>query len=365
MPKRDTAVKKFRWAVVGVGQIAYQVTAALKSISRIELYAVHSRSSNKAARVAKDFGFAKAFTDYDQLLADPSVDILYLATPNHTHLELTLRAIKAGKHVLCEKPIGMTAGEVLQISSAQKKGSSVVMEGLWSRFLPVYHKVEDLLRQGVAGLPLAYETSLGHLIPFVKGSRFYDKAQGGGVLLDLGVYPLSLALMLFGDIVDTQLSLTHAASGVEDEALLTVTHANKVSGDIKVSFKRQLRNDWMIYGTRGRIEIEAPIYRPCRYRILPYSPALDSFVPGEPLSYMKKISINPSLFARKEGLLRIMKGIRGGGWKKVVYRGNGYGHQAEALMDAVEDNRFEVPGMTLEDSAKVLAIIDRCRKQEA
>lgn len=359
-------MRRYRWAIVGVGRMAYEMGATLKNHPQVELYAVCSRSLANAKRYAAEFGIPRAYNDPASLMDDERVEVIYIATPNHTHASLVLLAISAGKHVLCEKPLGVNADEVRCIARAQTQSHSVIMEGLWTRFLPVFSEIRGLLGQGVIGRPIAYEASFGLSIPYEPTSRIYDQGQGGGVLLDLGVYPFSLALCLFGDFSSVSASLDYAASGVEDEARIEATHVKEVVGDIKVSFKRDLRNDLIIYGTEGRIEVAPPLYRPARYRVVPYKKR--SMLPSSHRSMSlfsgTRGQISEALFSLKEKARRLISTVFHPGWRTVPYRGSGYGHQIDALLAAIAQKHAMVEGLTLIESQKVLHIIDQCRKKE-
>lgn len=355
-------MKLFKWAIIGTGQVAHQVAAALRACRQAEIHSVFSRTPEKAEVFAAFFSIPRIAPSIDTLLDDADVDIVYIATPNHTHKDICIQSMKAGKHVLCEKPLGMTADEVQEIITQQQQRPCLVMEAMWSRFMPLYRELKTLLDQQTIGNVFAYEASMGHRTPFDAASRLYDPTMGGGVLLDLGVYPLSLAQWFFGGINDISATLHQAPSNVEDDALILTRHGD-VSGTINVSFRRNLRNDMVIYGNRGSIEVGAPLYRP--YRLRRNLNGAHYTTPEASHSFRQRMRFNQRIYSIYDRISRFKSSILPSGWDTISYNGNGYGHQIDAFHKTLEQGKTTVDIMPLPDSLKVLQAIDTCKDAES
>jgi predicted dehydrogenase len=303
------------------------------------------------------------YTDLAALFSDEAVDVIYIATPNQTHKDLTLQAIKAGKHVLCEKPIGLCAQDVREVMATADESGMLVMEALWSRFIPLYKTVRTLIEQGAIGAIQAVEASFGGRMPYDEGNRFYSPELGGGVLLDLGVYPLSLCQWLLGSDCLLDASLKLASSGVPEDAHLTLRYANQVQANVSASFRRNLRNDMIIYGELGRIEILSPIFRPRYYRLIPDTSQRNTLIPGAALNARQKLALNQKIFPLRDILQHLRRFVTPLKFQSVPYRGNGYLHQIDAFVQALAQGETTVKEMPLGDSLQVLRWIDLAREQ--
>ncbi len=183
------AAPALRWGVIGPGEIAGDFVAALQQHTRQRVVAVGSRSAERAAAFAATYGVPNVHVGYEALVADPEVDVVYIATPHSEHTANALLAIAAGKHVLIEKPVAVTADLARTIFAAAEAAGVFAMEAMWTRFLPQTDVVAQLLEDGALGpLSLATADFAGGAAPRDPSSRLLDPAQGGGALLDLGVY---------------------------------------------------------------------------------------------------------------------------------------------------------------------------------
>ncbi len=323
------------------------------------LHAVNSRNQTSAENFAKSFGLPKFYTSRPQFLVDQDVKKVYLATPNHTHKDLCLEALDAGKHVLCEKPLAATVAEVDEIEKAAKAANRVVMEGMWSRFLPIYQQIAELLEDGAIGEPQRWEAKLGHQVPRSEDGRFYSQ-EGGGALLDLGVYPLAIGRFLFGEQrhVATQAA---ALKGVDEETTLRVTNDFGVTGRIDVSFRHQLPETMTIYGEWGRIDISGPVYRPESFRVVQYQAISAIFDPGKKLSMKQKLQWSPALHGVKRYLKNFRQRVMETDEIRVGYKGDGYIHQILAFEQAVKDGAGQVEQWPLSCTRNVVEVLEASR----
>jgi len=190
--------EKIRWGIIGLGKIAHKFTKDLLTIDDAELYAVASRTQVKADAFASKYNATKAYSSYEDLANDPNVDAVYIATPHVFHKENTMLCLKKGIAVLCEKPFAMNADEVEEMIACAKENNTLLMEALWTYFLPHYQYVLDLIKSKKYGEVLKLKADFGFVINPDINSRTYSKSLGGGSLLDIGIYPIFAALSNFG-----------------------------------------------------------------------------------------------------------------------------------------------------------------------
>lgn len=255
--------KKIRWGIMGCGGIADKYARDLAFTRYGELAAVGSRSKVKAQTFAAQHGGVRAYGSYEELAADPDVDVVYVATPHPFHLDNTLLALSSGKHVLCEKPLAMNAKQTRRmIAAAQKKGV-FLMEAMWTRFFPAMGRLRKWLAEGRIGKVLAVEADFGIHFKVGPQHRIFNPALGGGALLDLGVYPISLVSMVYGDQPEKIVSTVHTHStGVDDRAVIAFEYANGATAAISTSSIVNMKNEARIFGTEGMIIVHEMFLRP-------------------------------------------------------------------------------------------------------
>jgi predicted dehydrogenase len=187
-----------RWAIVGTGTIARTTVADLQLTENVDLVAVASRSAVTAATFASEFGIPTSFGSYEQLFNSPDIDVVYICTPVSTHFQLTTAALQAGKNVLCEKPLTMSAAEARSLAALASERRLLLMEAMWMRFNPAIRRMVEDVESGAIGEVRAVQSGFGIPFPRVAGSRFWEPDLGGGAVLDLGIYPLAFAHLLLG-----------------------------------------------------------------------------------------------------------------------------------------------------------------------
>src|SRR3954454_2763542 len=196
--------RPLRWGVVSTGRMAGRVTEDIDRLEDAVLQAVSSRSEANALDFAARFGFAASYFDtgptrgYEQLFADPAVDVVYVATPHGQHYEIARRALEAGKHVLCEKSLAINAREAMELIELARGRRLFLMEAIWSRFLPSMNRAWQIIASGELGTIHWVQADLSFPAPYDVSSRLWNPAAGGGALLDLTVYPLTWALGSLG-----------------------------------------------------------------------------------------------------------------------------------------------------------------------
>ena len=187
-----------RWGIAATGAIAGVFATGLSQLDDAEIAAVGSRAAARAEAFAAEYGAVRAHGSYEDLAADPTVDVVYVASPHGRHERDVLLFLEAGKHVLCEKPMALNRAQCERMVATARARGLFLMEAMWSRFLPAWAIARDLLGEGRLGEPLVLEAGLGFRRPIDPAHRLFDRALGGGATLDLGVYPVSFASFLLG-----------------------------------------------------------------------------------------------------------------------------------------------------------------------
>nr|WP_299067674.1 Gfo/Idh/MocA family oxidoreductase [uncultured Allomuricauda sp.] len=190
---------KTRWGIIGPGNIARKFTADLQLMEDAEISAVASRTLPNAQKFANEFNISNVFGSYNELFASDKVDIVYIATPHNFHKDLAIKAMESGKHVLCEKPLGVNRAEVLELIEAAKKNGVFLMEGLWSRFNPSIQKIKNIIDDGGIG-EISYLHADFAFYGMDRGldSRLLNPSLASGSLLDIGIYPIFLSYLILG-----------------------------------------------------------------------------------------------------------------------------------------------------------------------
>ncbi|HEX5089388.1 MAG TPA: Gfo/Idh/MocA family oxidoreductase [Nocardioides sp.] len=204
-----------RWGILGPGRIARTFARDLRLVPGAELAAVGSRSEARAAAFARELGFASAYGSYEALLADGSVDAVYVASPHALHVEHVTTALEAGKHVLCEKPITLRASDAEELFALAVARGRLLMEAMWTATHPVVLAVRQSLRDGAFGTPRHLHAELGFVVDAPPEDRLNDVALGAGALLDVGIYPLTFAHLLLGEAEELTATAVLSESGVD------------------------------------------------------------------------------------------------------------------------------------------------------
>lgn len=257
-----------RWGIIGPGAIAHNFADGLAQSTSGRLLAIAGRDSGRRDAFGDAYAIAadKRYIGPAALLTDPDVDAVYISTPHPWHAELSIAALRAGKHVLCEKPAGMNAAEVVAVTEVAAQERRFFMEAFMYRCHPQIARVLEIIAAGEIGTPVHIETRFGFNAPYREGSRLYDPALGGGGILDVGGYPVSLARLIagaaegkpFADPVTVKGVGVLAQTGVDAVAYGTLGFASGFTAEIAVAVARNMDNRAVIQGTAGRIVIDDP-----------------------------------------------------------------------------------------------------------
>lgn len=327
------------WGFIGSGWVAGDFAEGLGHVPDAELVAVCSR--NTARAFAERFAVARQYVEPGELVADRKVDVVYVATPNSLHREHCLMALEAGKPVVCEKPFALTAAQAREVLDTARRRRLFCMEAMPMRFVPATLRARELIDVGRIGDLRMVSASFGHAPAYDHANRFFDPSLGGGALLDVGVYAVSLAVMLLGGPRRVISDAAIGPSGVDEQSAAVLAYDDGRLAVLEASLRTNLPNDAVISGTEGSIRL-APLYRPHRVTMTRFGDSPDR--------------------GRLARARRVAKRVRGGvADDDVPYQGNGFNCEAEEAMRCLDAGLIESPVMPHEDSLTVMETLDAIR----
>jgi predicted dehydrogenase len=317
--------QSIRWGIVATGGIAGQFAAALNATDGCELRAVASRTQAGADQFGETWNVPSRYPTYAALFADPDIDVAYIATPHHLHHDLTLAALRAGKHVLCEKPLTLNHSQAAEVFAAAATSNRLVVEAVWMRFIPAIVALRQAIADGLIGDVQLITADFGFALPFDPNHRLYDRSVGGGALLDLGIYPLSFATMLLGipTVVHSQTSI--GRSGVDETDVIQLGWDNGARAQLSCSLRFHRPMEAMISGSTGWIRVPKFFLAPNKFIVHRSTTDADPEVHSHPLL------------------------------------GNGLVHEIEAFNDGVRRGLLELPQQTTAETLLLMGLMDRLR----
>lgn len=314
-----------RWGVLAPGGIAHTFAQAVTRHTQAEIVAVGSRSRDRAAAFAAEYDVPAVHGDYESLVADPTVDAIYVASPHSEHRAHALLAIEAGKHVLVEKAFTRNAAEAQDVIDAARARGVFLMEAMWTRFLPHVVALRSVLERGDIGEVVSVIADHGQAFGHMPAThRLHNPELAGGALLDLGVYPVSFAHDLLGvpDRVQATGSLT--PTGVDGQISIALGYGERAQASLHTTLWSRTATTAVIGGTEGRIEIETDFYRPTAFTVIRND--------GSYWSYDREVD-------------------------------GGFQYQAAEVARRVAAGETESPVITHEDTLAVMRTMDEIRRQ--
>jgi predicted dehydrogenase len=260
--------REFRWGILASGGIAQAFARDLSYFNNHIVAAVGSRSQESADNFAAEFPGCTAYASYEALVADPTLDAIYVASPHPYHVSNTVLALNAGKPVLCEKPLTISAAEARQMKAAADTNGVALMEAMWARFLPHMHKVREILASGLLGEIWAVEADHGQRLSDYANPRHWEPSLGGGALLDLGIYPISFAHMVLGAPDKITSSATFTDKGVDASSSVIFDYKSGAQAILTSNMMVSTSCRATISGTLGKIEIDRTFYNPASMRVI-------------------------------------------------------------------------------------------------
>jgi predicted dehydrogenase len=269
-----------RWGVIAPGGIARSFVASLQARTRQEVRAVASRSADRAETFAREFGVPAAYGSYEDLVADPDVDVVYVASPHSEHAAHAQLALRAGKPVLVEKAFTRNAAEARAVFETAESRGLFAMEAMWTRFLPHLDVVRQCLEEGLLGEVRLVAADHGQLLHPDGPRRLSDPALAGGALLDLGVYPLSFASMVLGGFTDVTATGSLTPQGVDAQESVVVRNDAGALGLVGASMVASTPTTASVAGTAARLELATPFFDQSTLRLVgPDDEVLDVLEP--------------------------------------------------------------------------------------
>lgn len=253
---------KTNWGILACGKIARKFASDLKHVEGAVLHAVASSSLERAQAFANDFPATHVLGSYQDLVNLPDLDVIYVASPHSHHHEHTLLCLNHGKAVLCEKAFAINHRQASEMIALARSRKVFLMEALWTRFLPHYQKVREMIAEGLLGELKGVNANFGFKPVEPVAPRLFDPALGGGALLDIGIYPVFLAQSILGVPDKIQASMNPAATGVDEQCSISFHYNNGRSANLLATLASNLETDADIFGTKGRIRLTSRFYEP-------------------------------------------------------------------------------------------------------
>jgi len=313
-----------RWGILGSGWIARQMAEALQVLPDAELVAIGSRFRDKAEAFGQEFDVPLRFDRYGDLVDSSDVDVVYIATPHSSHAHDATLALRAGKPVLCEKPLTVNAREAEALIAEARKRGLFLMEAMWTRFVPAAAELRKWITAGSIGEIRYVNATIGWGHKYEANSRLFDPTLAGGALLDIGVYPVSFFSMLLGAPSGVSGVMQAAPNGVDMQCTGSLIYANGALATFAASLSSDLPCDVMIVGSEGRIRVHPPFF------------ASHALTRGS-----------------AEGKDEIAQ---------LPHMGNGYPHEAIEVMECLRSGKLESDIMPLDESLAIMKTMDTLRE---
>ena len=314
---------RLKVGIMGTGVIAGVMAQTLKDMRGVVCYAVGSRTAEKAEKFAQTYGIKKAYGSYEELVIDPKIDLIYVATPHSEHYANVEMALSAGKHVLCEKAFMLNEAQAVKAFEYAQEKNLLLTEAIWTRYMPIITKLKEVLASNVIGEPTMLTANLGFNLSGI--ARLNDPALGGGALLDLGVYALNFASMVFGnDVADIASICTFNNLGVDMQDSITLRYSDGKMAVLNATALSECDKSGVIYGPKGYIVVEN-INNPLGF------------------SVYDKDNNKQAYYKRPK-------------------QKTGYEYEVEACARAIEEKWLECPEMPHSETLKIMNMMDFIRK---
>ncbi len=260
--------KIYNWGIIGLGKIAHKFAQDIQVIKNARIHAVASRSMAKAKEFGAQYNAPHCFGSYEALMDCPDLDVVYIATPHVYHCEHTILCLKNKIPVLCEKPFAINAAEVRKMISAASTNKTFLMEALWTRFLPTTLKVLELIESGAIGEVQTVKADFGFKATFDSKSRLFDQSLGGGSLLDVGIYPVFLSLLILGKPSTVKAIASIGKSNVDESCGMLMKYPHNKMAILHSSVVNKTATEAFIYGSMGTIRINTRWHEPTSITLL-------------------------------------------------------------------------------------------------
>jgi predicted dehydrogenase len=318
--------KKIRWGILGAGRIANKFAVDLALVSDAELTAVASLDKIRGKDFATLYGIPLAYDNYDQLASSPEADVIYVATPHGFHFEHVMLCLRHNKAVLCEKAFALNGRQLKTMVELARQKKIFLMEAFWTKFIPQFKKVQMLIGSGEIGEVKFIQADFGFKAPVPIAQRLYDPKLGGGSLLDIGIYPVFLAVTLLGRPIEIKSLMSSYRSGVDEQCVVTMKFQSGALAVLSSTLSTDTPTEAIIAGTSGRIQMRNRFHNP-----------VGSLELVRSRDHVEQIEVE---------------------------RETGYGYQFEArhVNECLRNGLSESPIMSLDNSLLLMETLDRIRK---
>jgi predicted dehydrogenase len=322
----DHMAQKTRWGIISTGYIADLFAKGLQAIPNdAEIAAVGSRNQATADEFGARFNIPKRYASYQQVADDPDVDVIYIGTPHPMHIRDTMMCLRAGKAVLCEKPFAINTREAEEMVRFARDKKLFLMEAMWTRYFPLMVKVREMLANGVIGEVRMVQADFGFRANFNPQHRLFALEFGGGGLLDVGIYPLSLASMVLGMPTQVVGLAELGATGSDEQSAFILGYPGGQLAVLSCAVRTETPQEATIFGTEGRIRIHSQFWRP-RTMTLTLNGKPDEVI-------------------------------------EVSHEGNGYNYQALEVGNCLRAGKLESDIMPLDETLALMRTMDSLRAQ--
>lgn len=310
--------------MLATGTIATKMANTIKEMEGVELYAIASRSLEKAEAFKNEHGFKKAYGSYEELAKDTESDIVYVATPHSRHHEDITMLLNNNHHVLCEKPITVNGAMAREVYDLAKQKQRVLADATWTRYMPFVSLTKQAAIRHDFGRLKNIHSAFG--ISKTDSQRMVDPKLAGGALLDLGIYPITFALIFANsEVVDIKSTMSQYYSGVDESNAMILTFDNGIVASLQSSLNSIMENKTQLYYERGRIELDE-MPNPQHIKV----------------------------FDDEGELIESMA---------VPSQISGYEYEVEEMIETIRNNKLEMPSFPIEKSLEVIDLMDELRKQ--
>lgn len=311
-----------KMAIMGAGAIAIKMAATISSMENVEAYAIAARDIQRAEAFAKEHNFCKAYGSYEEMFKDEKVDLVYIAVPHTLHYQCAKMCLEAGKHVLCEKPFCINTEQSKEILKMAEEKKLLLTEAIWTRYMPSRKMINDILASGMIGEVTSLTANLGYELSEVK--RIWDPKLAGGALLDVGIYLIHFARMIFGE-QEAEITATAVfKNGVDMIDSIVMTFPDKKVATMQSNVYAVQNRNGSIFGTKGYMEI-TNINNPERIKVF-----------NSEYEEIKVLEVENQI--------------------------SGYEYEVQACVNALEKGEIECPEIPHSETIKVMEIMDSIRK---
>lgn len=318
-------MKTYHWGIIGLGKIAHRFAKDLQLLPNTKLQAVASSSEERSQLFAQQYDVPFAFSTYEDIFNAPHLDAIYIATIHPYHFSNTLLCLRNHIAVLCEKPFSMNHHQVKEMIAASKAHQTFLMEALWTRFLPPLNKALEIIESGRIGNVISVKADFGFKAPYLPESRLFNKDLGGGALLDIGIYPVFLALFILGKPDRIKATAIIGNTNVDEECGITLSYSDGKIAHLHATIRSNTDTEAFIYGEKGAIHLHSRWHEPTNMSIIPESgPIEDIFF---------------------------------------EYKGKGYHYEAVEVMKCLEYGQLESEMMPLSFSLDLSELLDDIRAE--